>query len=218
MFCCALYPPPAESFRITTHTFASHTVLISADKAPDTLFFPERGAVISVTRSVENGATVEVGIVGSEGLVSIETLFSPAARGAEGVVQIAGRISSVPLAAFREAFSDAAVRDVVLRYASAFLTQVSQHAVCNRLHTIEQRLAKWLLGVQDRIDSNHIGLTQDFLSHMLGIRRSGVSIALSELTLAGVLDHTRGSVTVIDRQGLERYACECYRILRETAA
>jgi CRP-like cAMP-binding protein len=170
--------------------------------------------VISVTRSTETGATVEVGIVGSEGVVSIETLFLPSARGADAVVQIGGMISFLPLATFREALNDTGVRDAVLRYASMFVTQISQHSVCNRLHSIEQRLAKWLLGVQDRIDTNHIELTQDFLSHMLGIRRSGVSIALGELTLAGVLEHTRGSVTVVDREGLEQYACECYRILR----
>lgn len=123
--------------------YQSHALLIEADETPEWLYFPHRGAVISLTRSSESGATVEVGIVGAEGVVSAHALLAPTATGADAVVQISGAASRV---------------------------------LCNRLHSIEQRLSKWLLGVHDRVGSDELGLTHDFLSHMLGIRRSGVTL------------------------------------------
>jgi CRP-like cAMP-binding protein len=105
-------------------------------------------------------------------------------------------------------------RDLVLRYMHTLFTQVAQTAACNRLHSIEQRLARWLLLTQDRVASDEFVLTQDFLSRMLGVRRAGVSVAANTLKQAGLIDYRRGTMMVLDREGLERYSCECYRIVR----
>lgn len=194
----------------------SHEVLIESDTPTEWLYFPHRGALISLTRSADSGATVEVGIVGYDGLASMHALFAPHSIGAEGVVQISGVISRVPLSEVRDLMNDdETAREVIFAYAAAFLSQVSQHVLCNRLHTIEQRLAKWLLGVRDRIDTDEIALTHDFLSHMLGIRRSGVTVAIGALALDGVIRHSRNSVTITDREGLEGRACECYSVIVE---
>ncbi len=194
----------------------NHEVLIEADEPTEWLYFPHRGALISLTRASDSGATVEVGIVGFEGLATMHALLAPQSIGAEGVVQLSGRISRVALQEVRDAINDnAEARELIFAYAGAFLTQVSQHALCNRLHTIEQRLAKWLLGVRDRIDTDEIGLTHDFLSHMLGIRRSGVTVAIGALALDGLIQHSRSSITITDREGLESRACECYGVIVE---
>ena len=194
----------------------SHEVLLDFDEKAEWAWFPDPGTVVSQTRTTQRGATVEVGIVGSEGVVSVQTLLSPNAIGSNAVVQIAGATSRVKLKDLRTALNENdVVRDVLLAATGSFLTQVSQHVLCNRIHTIEQRLAKWLLGVRDRIDSNEIDLTHDFLSHMLGIRRSGVTVAVGALALDGLITHERKSVTITDREGLEERACECYALIRD---
>lgn len=210
---------PAEVLRrldVKVEDHKSHEQLVEGDTPSPYLYFPDHGTVISLTRTTEAGTTVEVGIVGAEGLVAVQALLSPKALGSDAVVQIAGRASRVPLEQIRDALNENAfVRDQLLACTGAFLAQVSQHAVCNRLHTIEQRLAKWLLSVRDRIESDKIDLTHDFLSHMLGIRRSGVTIAVGALALDGLLSHERNSVTIQDRDGLEERACECYCVIRD---
>jgi CRP-like cAMP-binding protein len=196
----------------------SHRVLIESDEQPSHVFFPHRGMVISLTRTSEEGATVEVGIVGSEGIAGVQAVLAKGPIGSEAIVQIPGVGSRVPLENLRKLMNDnVVVRDVVHRVSMSFLSQVSQHALCNRLHTVEQRLAKWLLGVRDRIDSDDIALTHEFLSHMLGIRRSGVTTAIGELALDGLISHQRSSVAITDREGLEARTCGCYGIMRETA-
>jgi CRP-like cAMP-binding protein len=194
----------------------SNKLLIEADQIPEWLYFPHRGAVVSLTRSSASGATVEVGIVGWEGIVSLHALLSPKASGANAVVQIAGSTSRVRLREMRELLDgDSDVRECLLLFAGTFLAQVSQHVVCNRLHSIEERLAKWLLAVSERIDSEEIALTHDFLSHMIGIRRSGVTIAIGALTLDGLIRHSRNSIWITDREGLEDRTCECYGVIAE---
>ncbi|HEY2090388.1 MAG TPA: Crp/Fnr family transcriptional regulator [Thermoanaerobaculia bacterium] len=211
----AAFPPEVRAhLAATDEDHASHDVLINAGVAPKWLYLPHRNAVVSLTRSSEAGGTVEVGIVGWEGLVSAHVLLDPGATGMDAVVQIAGMVSRVDMGAMREALDgDANVRKLLHLYIGIFLTQVSQHALCNRLHSIEQRLAKWLLGVHDRIDSDELGLTHDFLSHMIGIRRSGVTVAIGALALDGLIVHSRQSITIIDREGLEARTCECYRVI-----
>jgi hypothetical protein len=194
----------------------SHEIVIEADGESEWLYFPHRGALLSLTRSTDSGATVEVGIVGFEGFATMQQLLAPGGSGVDGVVQIAGMTSRVLQSELRNLMHDSeCARELIFAYAAAFLAQVSQHTLCNRLHTIEQRLAKWLLGVRDRIDTDDIELTHDFLSHMLGIRRSGVTVAIGELTLDGLIHHSRNSVTIIDRKGLQGHSCECYAVIAE---
>jgi CRP-like cAMP-binding protein len=109
-------------------------------------------------------------------------------------------------------------QELVLRFSAKFLLQVSQTAACNRLHTIERRLARWLLMMRDRTMSNELALTQEFLSHMLGARIAGVNEAVRALTLSGMVRHTRGSIEILDREGLELAACECYRVVKKNTA
>lgn len=190
-----------ERLEAEERSYNSHDVLVEADETPQWLYFPHRGAVVSLTRSTEDGATVEVGIVGFEGVVSAQAVLTPGATGADAVVQVAGKASRVRLRAMQQALEDdASMRELVYFYAGVFLTHVSQHALCNRLHSIEQRLAKWLLGVRDRIQSDGVALTHDFLSHMIGIRRSGVTIAIGALALDGLISHSRQSITITDRE------------------
>jgi CRP-like cAMP-binding protein len=201
---------------ITHERHERHAVIFEADELPRWAHFPHHGMVISLTRSTEAGATVEVGVIGWEGFAAVQSLLLPKASGSDAVVQISGDASRVSLDALRAAVNDSApVRELVLAFAGGFLGQVSQHATCNRAHTIEQRLAKWLLTVRDRIDTDEVELTHDFLAHMVGTRRSGATIAVGALALDGSIEQNRGRIKILDREGLEMRACECYRVVRE---
>ncbi|HYC58725.1 MAG TPA: Crp/Fnr family transcriptional regulator [Thermoanaerobaculia bacterium] len=193
---------------------SSYDVLFKADELPQWAHFPHRGTVISLTRTTEAGTTVEVGIVGFEGVAAVQSLLLPQPAGSEAVVQVPGDVSRVKLEMLRTVMNeDAPVRTGLLAFAGQFLDQVSQHATCNRVHSIEQRLAKWLLAVRDRIEKDEVELTHDFLAHMLGTRRAGVTVAVGALTLDGIVKQHRGGVRIMDREGLELRSCECYRAL-----
>jgi CRP-like cAMP-binding protein len=138
-------------------------------------------------------------------------IAAPASTGSDAIVQIDGRVSRVDAALLREQFQhEGAFRDLLLSYTSLFLHQVTQNLLCNRLHVIEQRLAKWLLIIRDRIDTDELHLTQDFLSHMLGVHRPGVSIAVNALEVDNVIGHSRNYIRIRDRAGLQARSCECY--------
>jgi len=190
-------------------------VLMGADETPDFIFFPHPGAMVSIVRATENGSTVEAGVIGGEGMFLVQTVLSPPApTGSDAIVQIAGRFARVEYARFREQFrANEPFRDHLLEFASVFLDQITQNLVCNRLHQLEQRLAKWLLMVRDRVGTDRLSLTHEFLAHMLGVHRPGVSIAVAALELDGVIQHGRNSITIRDRAGLLARACECYAAL-----
>ncbi|MGH9141569.1 MAG: Crp/Fnr family transcriptional regulator, partial [Vicinamibacterales bacterium] len=186
------------------------------DEIPESVFFPHFGAVISIVRATESGAMVEAGVAGNEGIINVHTVIAaPAPTGSEAIVQIEGVVSRVDAALLREQFQhNGAFRDLLLAYTSLFLHQVTQNLLCNRLHAIEQRLAKWLLIIRDRIDTDELHVTQDFLSHMLGVHRPGVSIAVSALEVDNVISHTRNNLRIRDHAGLQARSCECYAPLR----
>lgn len=214
------FPPKSANSLDRQHVaLRSHVAVMKPDRVPDWIYFPHRGTVVSLTRTSRSGSTVEVGIIGSEGVVGFQSILANEPSGSDGVVQISGAATRVRLGQVRKLFdANAAVRNLLLGVSMTFLNQVAQHVLCNRLHTIEQRLAKWLLGVRDRVDSDTLALTHDFMGHMLGIRRSGVTVTIGELEQHGVITHRRSSITIVDREGLEGYSCECYRLMRETAA
>ncbi|HSY48881.1 MAG TPA: Crp/Fnr family transcriptional regulator [Thermoanaerobaculia bacterium] len=186
-------------------------VLIRPDETPGSIFFPHFGAVVSIIRSTESGAMVEAGVVGNEGMFNVHTVITkPAPTGAEALVQIDGRVSRVDAALLHNYFrDDERVRDLLLSFTSLFLHQVTQNLLCNRLHAIEQRLAKWLLIIRDRIATDEMHMTQDFLSHMLGVHRPGVSIAVSALEVDGLIKHSRNRISIRDHAGLLARSCEC---------
>ncbi|MGA8810755.1 MAG: Crp/Fnr family transcriptional regulator [Thermoanaerobaculia bacterium] len=210
---------PAEVLRSLKPSEQDHKitdVLIRPSDTPNAIFFPHFGAVISIIRSTESGAMVEAGVVGHEGMFNVHTVITdPAPTGSEAIVQIDGRVSRIDAAVLRERFrADETFRDLLLSFTSLFLHQVTQNLLCNRLHAIEQRLAKWLLIIRDRIDTDELHLTQDFLSHMLGVHRPGVSIAVTALENDGLIGHSRSHIRIRDHAGLLARSCECSASLR----
>jgi CRP-like cAMP-binding protein len=192
------------------------TVLFRPQQPPDFSYFPAEGAVISIVRVLSNGGMVEVGIIGFDGFAAVQGYLADTNHMDEGVVQNRGMVNIVRTAVLRsEAERSPQLRALLLRYTSSFLQQVSQNAACNRLHTIEQRLAKWLLIVRERTTSDEMNLTHEFLAQMLGIQRAGVTIAIGVLTHDGLIEHSRKSITIIDREGLMVRACECFAAVHE---
>ena len=197
--------PRAEEHKITD-------ILIRPLDTPDAIFFPHFGAVVSIIRATESGDMVEAGVVGHEGMLNVHTVIAqPAPTGTEAIVQIDGTVSRVDAGVLRDHFQkDNAFRDLLLSFTSLFLHQVTQNLLCNRLHPIEQRLAKWLLIIRDRIDTEELHLTQDFLAHMLGVHRPGVSIAVTALENDALIAHSRNNIRIRDHAGLIARSCECY--------
>jgi CRP-like cAMP-binding protein len=194
---------------------AKKQVLYEVGEPLDHIYFIEEG-VASVMTMMEDGASSEVGMVGPEGLVGVSALLGGDTSVQHVVVQLAGTAHYISAARCRAAFErSAGVRRVVLRFIEDLLNLSSQTAACNRLHSVEQRTARWLLMASDRIDSNLLPLTQEFLAAMLGVRRSGVSEAAGELQRSGLIRYRRGEITIVDRAGLEATACECYGLDRQ---
>lgn len=190
--------------------------LLEADVLSPNVMFPHVGTMASIMRTAEDGTTVEVGIVGPEGALPLHSVLATLPVRSEAVVQIAGTITLINAELVREAFlAHERFRDAVLVYASVYLDQVSQNAICNRLHSIEQRLAKWLLSTSDLASTQKLELKQEFVAHMLGVRRPGVTIAINALSLEGLIEHGRGVIVIVNRQGLEARSCECYAVIRE---
>jgi CRP-like cAMP-binding protein len=191
------------------------TNLYLPDQKIEYVYFVTRG-VVSVLAALENGATVEAGVIGPEGLAGIAALLGADSTPNQALIQAEGQALRISTPDIRTEFRKGGrLRDLILRYTHTLFTQVAQTAACNRLHSIEQRLSRWLLLTQDRVASDEFVLTQDFLSRMLGVRRAGVSVAANTLRQAGLIDYRRGTMVVLDRKGLEQYSCECYRIVRD---
>ena len=178
-------------------------------------YFLEDG-IASVVVTVENGDTVEVGVIGCDGVVGIPILLGTGAAPGRTFIQIEGSGFRIPAKVLKEEFErPGELRNILQRYVQAFLVQTAQTAVCNRLHTIEERLSRWLLTCRDRTGSDRLLLTHGFLGQMLGAPRTTVTLAAGLLHRAGFIDYTRGIVTIQDRSGLEKTACECYRTVRD---
>jgi CRP-like cAMP-binding protein len=173
-------------------------------------YFPEIG-VVSMVSTMKDGSMVEVGTVGNEGFVGLPLVLG--AQGYERKVfcQIPGYGWRIEVAAFLEELKvNLGLQEVTRRYALAFLDQIAQIAACNRVHTIEQRCARWLLTCHDRVKTDKVEITQEFLAEMLGVRRSGVNALTREFGRAGLIRQSRGEITITDRAGMEQVVCECY--------
>jgi len=178
-------------------------------------YFLEDG-IASVVVTVENGDTVEVGVIGCDGVVGIPILLGTGGAPGRTFIQIEGSGFRIEAKVLKEEFERTSeFRNILQKYVQAFLVQTSQTAVCNRLHTIEERLSRWLLTCRDRMGSDRLQLTHGFLGQMLGAPRTTVTLAAGLLHRAGLIDYTRGLVTIKDRSGLEKTACECYRTVRD---
>jgi CRP-like cAMP-binding protein len=162
-----------------------------------------------------NGASAEMGMVGNEGLIGVTLLTGGESSPDRAVAQHAGGAFRMKASAFREELRrGGSFQRLSLRYIQALLTQISQKAVCNGLHSIEQRLACWLLMTHDRVESEKLQITQEFVSNLLGSRREWVSLTTASLRNKGMVVCNRGYITILDRVGLEATACECYRVIK----
>jgi CRP-like cAMP-binding protein len=214
--------PPKERAALMPHlqtrTLASGEVLYEQGATIDAVYFPET-AVTSFVNRMSDGAMVEVGTIGNESMVGLAISLGARTAHSQILAQIPGDALRMSAAAFRSALQDLPrFRTLVAGCTYAFVTQVSQTAACNRLHGIEQRCARWLLLTHDRVGgAGTFPLTHEFLSFMLGVRRAGVTEALGALARSALITSRQGSVTIVDREGLEAASCECYAIVRRLA-
>ncbi len=178
------------------------------------VYFPE-GAMASLVASTANGGSSEIGVVGREGAVGLDVLMGVDVSPHDCVIQIPSGGFRIKKAALRKEFERGEeVHDMVLLFTHKLMTQVSQITLCNRLHTIEERLSRWLLMCHDRIDGDKISLTHGFLGLMLGVRRESVTLAAGDLQSRGAINYLRGNITVIDRSELESASCDCYSVVK----
>ena len=186
--------------------------LYRAHKPISHVYFIESG-VGSLVNTMKNGDAAEVGTIGNEGVVGLPLIFGDSRAPTSVYVQVPGTGFRMKAATFmQEVERNASLRAVMLLYAHAFFNQVAQSAACNQFHSLEQRCCRWLLMTHDRMQSNEFLLTQEFLAMMLGVQRTGVTAAAGALQRAGLIKYSRGHVTILDRPGLIRRACECYGI------
>ena len=189
-------------------------VLVEPMRPIDEVWFVREG-VCSTLAVEQEGGEVEVGTVGNEGLVGLPVVLGADSMPNRVMVQIEGDAWRIPAAELRRVLDERpAVRRVCLRYAQYFADQLAQSAACNRLHTLEERCARWLLLTHDRVHGDAFELTHEFLAQMLGVRRAGVTVAMGTLQRAALVQYARGRVTVSDRPRLEEASCDCYRITR----
>jgi len=178
------------------------------------VYFPNQ-AMVSFVSILEDGSTTEVGLVGKEGMVGIPVILGGNCTINNAIVQIEGDAMKMKVDLLKSEFNRGGeLQRLLLLYTQALLTQVTQSAVCNCHHTLEQRLARWLLSVQDSIQTNELPLTQEFISQMLGTRRPGVTVAAGNLSRAGMIQYSRGKINILNREQLESAACECYGIVK----
>ena len=211
---------PASEFdalapRLERVNFATGETLFQVESSPGRVYFIESG-LLSLISTLEDGTSIEVAALGREGLAGLVMLLGADAAVHTALAQIGGQALCVTTERAREAFQRLpAFQSRVLAYTRMLMAHVTQTAACNTLHTVEQRLARWLLMCRRRIESDTIPLTQEFLSHMLGVRRSGVTVAVGVLEQAGLLTHSRGTVVVTDPDGLGGVSCECIRVMTD---
>lgn len=190
-------------------------VLYEPGAALDYVYFPT-DSIVSLLYVMENGDSAEIAIVGNEGMVGVSLFTGGETTTNRAVVQCAGHAFRLPQRFLKEEFRrNGAVQHLLLRYTQALLTQTSQTAVCNRHHSIQQQLCRWLLLSIDRLPEDTVSMTQELIANMLGVRREGITEAARNLQSTGVISYTRGKITVIDRPRLELTCCECYEVVKK---
>jgi len=179
------------------------------------VYFPNSG-IVSLLAAVNGRATLEVGLVGKEGILGLAVFMGVSNSHNRAVVQGVGSAMKMKATAFRKQCNDGGVLPRLLRrYSHSLMTQITQSAVCNQFHSVDARLARWLLMTHDRMGNDEFQLTQDFLSNMLGVRREGVSRAAGVLQKRKLIEYSRGRLKVLDRAGLEATSCGCYEVIKE---
>jgi CRP-like cAMP-binding protein len=190
-------------------------VLYEAGRTLSHVYFPT-SAIVSLLYVMENGASAEIAVVGNEGIVGISLFMGGESTPSRAVVQSAGRGFRLRSQTIKDEFERAGpTMHVLLRYTQALITQMAQTAVCNRHHTVDQQLCRWLLLSLDRLEGSELVMTQELIANMLGVRREGVTEGALRLQNAGLIHYSRGHITVTDRAGLEKRTCECYAVVKK---
>jgi CRP-like cAMP-binding protein len=190
-------------------------VLYESGRTLSHVYFPTT-AIVSLLFVLENGESAEIAVTGFEGVVGISLFMGGESTPSRAVVQSAGVGYRLSSGAIKEAFHrNGPVMHVMLRYTQALITQMAQTAVCNRHHTLDKQLCRWLLLSMDRLRGDELVMTQELIANMLGVRREGVTEAAVKLQSAGLIRYSRGRITVLDRPGLERRTCECYAVVKK---
>jgi len=179
------------------------------------VYFPTT-AIVSLLHVLENGSSAEIAVVGNEGLVGVSLFMGGSSTASRAVVQSAGHGYRLKAKDMKDEFArSGTVLHLLLRYTQALITQMSQTAVCNRHHTLDKQLCRWLLMSLDRLEGADLEMTQELIANMLGVRREGVTEAAHKLQNAGLIKYSRGRISVLDRPGLEKRACECYAVVKK---
>ena len=211
--------PTAELERLEPHLELIHMplgdVLCESGGRLHYVYFPT-SAIVSLHYILENGASSEIAGVGNEGMLGISLFLGGETTPSWATVQTAGYGYRLKAALMLQEFNHAGpVQRLLLRYTQALIMQISQTAVCNRHHTIEQQLCRWLLLTLDRLNSQELTMTQELIASMLGVRREGITEAAGKLQNAGIIRYRRGHIMVLDRYGLETHVCECYSVVKK---
>ncbi len=211
--------PEGEWARLTPLLVAvdmplGHVIYESGDRL-DHVYFPTT-SIISLLYVMEDGASAEIAIVGNEGIVGVALFMGGETTPSRAIVQSGGRAYKLSGAAMKQEFNRGGpMQRLLLRYTQSLITQMAQTAVCNRHHSIDQQLCRWLLLSMDRLPSNELRMTQELIANMLGVRRSGVTEAALKLQSAGLIRYHHGHIEVLDRPGLEQRVCECYAVVKQ---
>jgi CRP-like cAMP-binding protein len=213
--------PSAERKRVFPHleliALPLGMVLYESGDQQRHIYFPI-DAIVSLLYVMEDGSSAEIAVVGNDGAIGIALFMGGATTTNRAIVQSAGSAWRLTQAQITEEFNrHGEMLHILLRYTQALITQMAQTAVCNRHHSVDQQLARWLLLSLDRLASNELAMTQELIANMLGVRREGVTEAAGKLQRLGVIKYSRGRITVLDRPELEKLSCECYEVVkRET--
>jgi CRP-like cAMP-binding protein len=190
-------------------------VLYESGAVLDHVYFPIT-AIVSLLYVMENGASAEIAVAGNEGIVGISLFMGGGSTPSRAVVQSAGQGFRMRAQTIKDEFDrSGAVMHLLLRYTQALITQMAQTAVCNRHHSLDQQLCRWLLLSLDRLQVSELLMTQELIANMLGVRREGVTEAALKLQKAGLIRYARGHISVLDRAGLEKRSCECYAVVKK---
>src|SRR5215204_6712922 len=211
--------PREEYERVLPHlghvSLSLGEVLYESGARMDHVYFPTT-AIVSLLYVMENGSSAEMGMAGNEGLVGVALFMGGSTMPNRAVVQSAGGAVRMRAQVLQDEFAlGGTFQRLLLRYTQALLTQMSQTAVCNRLHEIEQQLCRWLLLSHDCLDTDELVMTQELIANMLGVRREGVTAAAGRLQEQGLISYVRGRIQILDRSGLETAVCECYKVVKD---
>ena len=209
---------PAEDYqRLLPHLqpveLPQHQILYSAGEDYNYAYFPAH-AIVSTVAIMKNGSTTEIGVIGNEGMVGLPIILNTGYTNSTAIVQVGGNGCKISARRLQEEMERGrALKRLLMRYVQARFIQLGQTAACNRYHTVEQRFARWLLSVRDNIQQDEFQLTQEFISQMLGSRRTGVSEIAAKFQKAGIIHYKRGFIRIISPQRLQAATCECYELI-----